>query len=118
MSLDPIDEPAHDEPGRPRGKPVSHFAGKHGGAPDAARGLADSVTSISPGRFARLLGDEIWQTPGAAEAAVRPANATDAAVFGRSLWAGCVFPSVHNAWSGQRSLTARRQYVLRLSILT
>ena len=94
LPMDILEEEIDAGPGR---KSAIH----QGGAPDVTRNLATRIASTPPGRFALLLGDEVWQTPGAAEAAVMLANATGAAVFGAPLCVGCVFPSAHNAWRGQ-----------------
>lgn len=96
LPMDILEEEIEEGPGR-------KSAIYQGGAPDATRELATRIASTPRGRFALLLGDEVWQTPGAAEAAVTLANATGAAVFGAPVCAGCVFPSIHKAWRGQLS---------------
>lgn len=96
IPMDILEEQIEEGPGR---KSTVH----QGGAPEATHDLVARICATSPGRIALLLGDEVWQTPSAPEAAVRLADATGAAVFGAPLCAGCVFPSEHKAWRGQLS---------------
>ena len=96
IPMDVLEEPIAEGAGR---KSVVH----HGGVPTAARDLALRISATPPGRMALLLGDEVWQTPGAAEAALRLADASGAAVFGAPLCVGCVFPPDHPLWRGQLS---------------
>ena len=72
-----------------------------GGVPANAEALAERLSTLPPGRLALLLGDEVWQTPRAAEATRRLAEVLEAAVFGGPLCSGCVFPTDHPAWRGE-----------------
>jgi benzoylformate decarboxylase len=61
--------------------------------------LADALSTVTPGRLAMIVGEEVFQS-NAQEEAVRLAEALGAPVFGPS-WPGHIpFPTAHPQWRG------------------
>jgi benzoylformate decarboxylase len=72
---------------------------ERGAVTAAIEPLADALSTITPGRLAMIVGEEVFQS-NAQEEAVRLAEALGAPVFGPS-WPGHIpFPTAHPQWRG------------------
>ncbi|WP_434698125.1 thiamine pyrophosphate-binding protein [Pseudomonas sp. D1-1] len=72
---------------------------ERGAVTAAIEPLADALSTVTPGRLAMIVGEEVFQSNAQAEA-VRLAEALGAPVFGPS-WPGHIpFPTAHPQWRG------------------